>query len=73
MSEQITPLMIAIVGGLAVLAIAILVITQMAGISIFSANTSTNLVSTGQGLSELMIVFGAIIAIGVMGFIVQKR
>lgn len=73
MSQQVTPIMIAIVGGLTVLVVAILVMQQMAGISIFDANTSSNLVSSGQGLSELIVIFAAMLGVGVFGFIVQKR
>ncbi len=73
MSQPVSSLMIAIVGGLTVLVVVILVIQQMAGISIFNANTSTNLVSSGQGLSELLVVFAMILGVGTFGFIVQKR
>ncbi len=72
MSGQIQSVMIALVGGLLILAIVAMVIPNMAGISLFSASSS-NLVSSGQGLSELIPTFAVIIGVGVLGFIVQKR
>jgi len=60
-------------GGLVVLVAVILTIPQMAALNMFDANTSSNLTSSGQGLSEFIPIFGLIIGVGVFGFIVQKR
>lgn len=72
MASSISPIMIALIGGMIVLSLVVYIIPMFADVPLFK-DVSDNLVSSARGLGAVIPIFMIIIGVGVVGFLLQKR